>query len=285
MPGTEKYDLEFQPQEKRRARFLLRFLLGFALIFAVLLGTSIYVLQRDELMDQIIASWLHPTEPETEPDETLWSYSGRAVFMLCETDAYKQSLRFIALLEADAAERRLTIHPLRPNEKMTFEGKETTPERVLREGGLKQLKAAAEALAEVKIDRYISGDDEGFMKAVNAMGAVTVQVEKRIQYASPAFGITLAQGSQRVMGDMLLRYMRYLGTLGKAAPATQAALLQTILETYLTPMGAQAPEALEQRFYTMVDLLETDVSIRDFFAQRELMGALLKGGELEIAVG
>jgi len=281
---SEKYGLEFQPQAKRRAWILLRFLLGFGAIFLLLLVTSVYFAQRDGLLDQIISDYFHPTQPETEPGPDVWGYSGKAVFLLCATDPDHRQLRFAALVEADAAKKQLRIRPLSSKAKTALGGQETTLDKALREGGVKQLEAAAEALAGTAVDRYVSGDDDGFVKAVNTMGSVTVQVEKRIRYRSAAFGITLAQGAQRLQGDMLLRYFRYLGTLGEEAPRAQGALLKTVLESFLTPQNAEDPAWLEQRFSTLANLLDTDISITDFYAQRELLQALLAGGELTVTV-
>ena len=280
MPKT-KYDLEFQPEEKRRTDFLLRFLLGFAAIFLLLLVLSVYFAQRDGLLDQIIGTYFRPTQPETEPDENAWNYRGKAVFLLCGTDAARQELRFAALVHADAAKKELRVQPLTPGEKVALEGQETTLEQALREGGVKRLVAAAGALAGTAVDRYISGDDDGFAKAVNIMGSVAVKLEEGIRYRSPDFGITLAEGTQRLQGDMLLRYFRYLGTLDEGAQA-QGELLRTLLESYLTPQNA---ETLEQRFGSLVSLLDTDISITDFYAQRELLQALLTGGMSIIVEG
>ena len=269
-----KYDLVFQPGEKRRVDFLLRFLLGFGAIFLLLLVTSIFFAQRDGLLDQIISTYFRPTQPQIEPDPDAWNYSGKVVFLLCETDAARQELRFAALVHADAAKKELLVQPLPPGAKLTLEGRETTLERALREGGVKRLEAAAEALTGAAVDRYISGDDDGFVRAVNIMGSVAVKLEEGIRYRSPAFGITLAQGTQRLQGDMLLRYFRYLGTLDEGDRA-QGELLRILLESYLTPQNA---EALEQRFGSLVSLLDTDISITDFYARRELLQALLTGG-------
>ena len=272
----QPYDLEFQPEQRRRRDQLLRFLGGFCAIVLLLGIVSAVALQRDGLVDQIIAA-LHPTEPPTEPPKDAWTHSGSATFLLCETDGAQRELRFCALVRVDVARRQAHVFPLSPKAMTPHEDGERTLEQALREGGPKAVKAAAQALTESEIDRYISSDDAGFIKAVNALGSVTVQVDARISYKSEGFTLTLAQGSQRLQGDMLLRYFRYLGTLGEGAAAAQGALLKRVLETYLSLPADQAQ--LETRFNGLMNTLQTDVTVNDFFTRTGMLLDLIASAD------
>ncbi|MCL2300898.1 MAG: LCP family protein [Firmicutes bacterium] len=280
MPRQQPYDLEFQPKERRRRDQMLRFLGGFGVIVLLLGVISVIAVQRDGLLDDFLSA-LRPTESTTEPPE--WTYSGSGLFLLCETDDTGQDLRFCALVRADVTQRQVHVFPLSPRAMAPHEGGERSLEQALRAGGPKELKAAAEALIEGTVDRYIAGGDKGFVTAVNLMGSVTVQVEKSIRYRGAAFTLTLAEGSQRLQGDMLLRYFRYLGTLEEGGTLAQGELLARVLETYLTkPAGI---ELLESRFNSLMNILRTDISVSDFYTRRELLLALLEnGGKLTVDV-
>ena len=281
----QAYNLDFQPAQTKRSENLTRFLLGFGAIFLLLGIASAYLLHKDGLLDQIIGTYFSTAEPETEPEEDVWDYSGSATILLCQTDAARQELRFVAVVRADAGKRQLTIFPLSSKMKAPWGDSEITLEQALREGGFRQLKAAVTALTEAPVDRYVSADDSGFTKAVNAMGIVTVQVEKRIVYRSEAFGVTMAEGTQPLGGDPLLRYFRYLNTLKEDGPAIQGELLKKVLETYLVPGNAETPEQMEKAFGSLVNLLETDISVTDFYTRREMIQALLTCGELRVECG
>jgi len=266
-----QYELEFQPSKRRQRDQLARLLLGFGAILLLLVVASAYAMQKNGWIDQ----WLNPTtEAQTDPEGT-WTYTGSAVFLLCETDSKAKDLRFAMLVRADAAKREIQIFPLAPTAKAPLEDKDITLEQALREGGVKNLKAAAEALTETKIDRWIAGDDSAFTRAVNTMGSVAVHMEERVNYRSPEFSLTLAQGSQRLPGDSLLRYFRYLGTLGEEGPHAQGELLKLLLETYLAPKNGGTLDFLEARFNAMESLLQTDISITDFIGAQDLLLALL----------
>lgn len=285
------YDLEFQPKERRRRDQALRFLGGFCAIVLLLGIVSAIALQRDGLVDQILDA-LRPTEAPTDPPEGAWTYTGSALILLCGTDNAGQSLRFCALARVDVTQRQLHVFPLSPRAMAPWDGREASLEQTLREGGPKALKAAVEALTEGAVDRYICSDDKGFVTAVNLMGSVTVQVPRSIRYSGADFTLTLAEGSQRLQGDMLLRYFRYLGTLeptptnpsdspgtpGSGAALAQGELLKRVLETYLAkPMDARQ---LEARFNSLMNVpLDTDISVNDFFTRLDMLLAILANGD------
>ncbi|MCL2106351.1 MAG: LCP family protein [Oscillospiraceae bacterium] len=281
----ENYNLEFQTREHKKFESFKRWLLGFLAIVLLLVVVSVIMLQRDGLfIDQIIGGYFSTTEPSTEEPEGVWKYSGSAAFLLSETDDNGKSLRFLALLRADIARQHIDIFALSPQAKAPMDGG-ITLEQALRNGGQKQLKAAVEALTESRVDRYISSRDMGFVKAMNTVGSVTVQVEKRIQYRSSEFSITLAEGQQRLQGDLTLRYFRYLGTLGEEGLRKQSELLRSILESCLIPKNAENPETMQKRFDTLINLMETDISVLDFAGNLELLRAVMSSEAFAIEAG
>lgn len=269
------YDLSFQPKEKRKRSQTLRLMFGFGAILLLLAIASVVALLRDDLVDQVRNAF-NPTETTTEQPEDAWVYTGNASFLLCETDDNGQSLRFCALVRAELDGQQLHIFPFSPKAMAPYEGQERSLEQALRSGGIKELKAAVEAITESTIDRFISSGDDGFVKAANYMGSVTVQVEKRIRYRGADFTLTLAEGTQRLQGDMLLRYFRYLGTLKEDSSLAQGELLQRVLETYFSqPMDEKT---LENCFNQLVNLLETDITATDFYTRQALLLAVSEKG-------
>ena len=280
----EQYDLEFEPVRRRRKGLVTRFLLGFGAIFLLLVIASAFAMQRDGFLDRFIRTYIRPTETETETQPNQWNYTGSATLLLSQTDAAAQSLRFVFLVRADAAQKSILIFPLSPKAKAPYGGREITLEQALRAGGVKELQAAVEALTESKIDRYITADDAAFTNTVNWMGSVKLQLEQGIRYRGD-FDLTLAKGTSSLSGDMLLRYFRYLGTRKEDPPLAQGELLRMVLETYLVPKNAQGAAALEKKFEELSKRLETDISITDFYTQRDLLLALLaEDGQIQIEV-
>lgn len=287
-----KYDLEFQPEQRQKRDQMTRILLGFGAILLLLVIASAFALQKDGFLDRLLGDYFDPTETETAPEEDVWAYKGEARFLLCCTDNAVQKLRFCAVAAFDAETRTIALTPFSAHMKASTGGGGVTLEQALAQGGVKELKTAVEALLGAPIDRYIAGSDNQFVKTINdrtanSAGSVPVVLEKSIRYAVGDFTLTLAEGSLRLQGDMLLRYFRYLGTLykGESPPRGQAELLGQVLETYLTANSGASDAALGKCFDALVNLLQTDISVTDFYAQRELILALLAdSGKITITV-
>jgi len=273
----QPYNLEFQPRQRRRRDQVLRFLGGFGVIVLLLGVVSLVAARRDGLLDDFLGA-LRPTETTTEPPEDAWDYTGGALFLLCETDDAKQELRFCALARVDLARRQVHVFPLSPQAMAPAETGEISLEQALRDGGPKALKDAVEALTEGTVDRYIVSGDSGFIRAVNLLRdstkrSVTVRLEEGVDYNDQAgLSLRLAKGDNPLTGDSLLRYFRYLGTLGEESVPAQGELLARVLETYLTTeIDTQKQEAL---FNGLMNILQTDISVSDFYTRRDLLAAI-----------
>lgn len=85
-------------------------------------------------------------------------------------------------------------------------------------GGHKLTQQAVEGLLGIKIDHYITINIAGFKKIIDAVGGVTIDVEKRMYYSDPyddngkdggPFVIDLRPGVQHMDGNMAIQYVRY----------------------------------------------------------------------------
>ncbi|WP_064200954.1 LCP family protein [Brevibacillus brevis] len=78
-------------------------------------------------------------------------------------------------------------------------------------GGPKLVKESLEKFLQIKIDRYISVDFDGFRQIVDELGGVTVDVKKRMKYSDPSDDtyIDIQPGLQTLSGEQALDYARY----------------------------------------------------------------------------
>jgi len=78
-------------------------------------------------------------------------------------------------------------------------------------GGPKLVKESLEPFLDVKIDRYMSVDFDGFRQIVDELGGVSVEVKKRMKYSDPSDDtyIDLKPGLQTLSGEQALDYARY----------------------------------------------------------------------------
>ncbi|MCL2195488.1 MAG: LCP family protein [Oscillospiraceae bacterium] len=253
-------NIEFNPEQRRKRDFFTRFALGFGVLLFVLAVLSAVALQRGDFFDDLFNR--EPTTIEAD-DPYAWLHTGETTLLIAVHDNAAQNLRMTFLLHADITQRRFVVQPITAGEGLL--------DAALRTGGVRGLQQTVDTLTGTPSARHIAARDADFIRWINAMGIVPVQVEERIDHRGD-FTLTLAEGSQRLQGDMLLRYFRYLGT---HSPHAQAELFAHVLRTYMVPRHAQTPAALETRFGHLAGILNTDISHPDFFARRDMLMALL----------
>ena len=78
-------------------------------------------------------------------------------------------------------------------------------------GGHKLARQAVESLLGVPMDYYIAVNFNGFYKIIDAVGGITINVEKRMYYEDPYDNlvINLKPGEQKMDGKTAIQYVRY----------------------------------------------------------------------------
>ncbi|AJQ29823.1 LCP family protein [Pelosinus fermentans] len=112
-------------------------------------------------------------------------------------------------------------------------------------GGHKLTQQAVEGLLGIKMDHYITINIAGFKKIIDAVGGVTIDVEKRMYYSDPyddngedhgPFVIDLRPGVQRMDGRMAIQYVRYRdeeGDIGRVE--RQQKFLKALMKEVASP--------------------------------------------------
>lgn len=78
-------------------------------------------------------------------------------------------------------------------------------------GELQLMISTVEKLLGVPMHHYVYTNFAGFTRIVDALGGVTVNVEKRMIHDGPYFPIDLQAGRQKLNGSQALGYVRYRG--------------------------------------------------------------------------
>ncbi|MGE5416737.1 MAG: LCP family protein [Acidobacteriota bacterium] len=127
-------------------------------------------------------------------------------------------------------------------------------------GGVDLLEDTLNQQFGVSPDRYIEVDFEGFEKAIDVLGGVEINVEKRMYY--PEEGINVHKGLQSLDGHDALGYVRYrsdgLGDIGRVE--RQQKFLRALARQFLAEGGIlKAPSLYEE----IKDYVKTDVKVSD----------------------
>jgi LCP family protein required for cell wall assembly len=122
--------------------------------------------------------------------------------------------------------------------------------------GLEGLQGAMQALLGVPIDGYIKIDMDNFVRLVNSVGGVDVQVQSRVY--DPKFHLDLFPGPAHLDGSLALYYTRSRQDGDYARAARQQQVLLALIRKYVDPETEWSPESL----FVHMDSLQTNLDLR-----------------------
>lgn len=133
-------------------------------------------------------------------------------------------------------------------------------------GGHDLSRKTLENFLGIQINNYVLVDFQGFIKLVDAIGGVDIDVEKPMQYADPYDGenglvINLQPGRQHMDGTTAIQYVRYRdeeGDIGRVA-RQQKFMKAVFAKLRSTSLLTRAPEIAR----TLYQSIETDLSVTD----------------------
>lgn len=133
-------------------------------------------------------------------------------------------------------------------------------------GGSKLTKTSIENLLGIPIDYTVVVNFNGFVRMIDAIGGVTIDVDKRMKYADPydddgGLYIDLQPGVQKLNGKTAIEYVRYRdeeGDIGRVA--RQQKFLKALMQEFTKPqLITRLPELVKQ-FSTAV---KTDMPVNE----------------------
>lgn len=152
-------------------------------------------------------------------------------------------------------------------------------------GGYKLTQQAVEGLLGIKIDHHIMVNIDGFKKIIDAIGGVTIDVEKRMYYSDPyddngdnggPFLIDLRAGSQHMNGRTAIQYVRYRdeeGDIGRVE--RQQKFLKAVLNEVTSPsVLTKIPAIIKE----VSGVIKSDMSTSEMLSVAKMLNDASKKG-------
>ncbi len=141
-------------------------------------------------------------------------------------------------------------------------------------GGIELAQSTVENFLGINIDHYIQIDTNSFVKIIDAIGGVDIDVEKRMFYEDPwddngGLVIDLFPGKQHMDGKTAVTYVRYRdseGDIGRVRRQQKfmAACMEKVTSPEIVP---RIPKIVRE----VIEAVDTDMSLRQLL---ELAGSL-----------
>ena len=141
-------------------------------------------------------------------------------------------------------------------------------------GGVELAKSTVENFLGINIDHYITVDTRSFVKIIDAIGGVDIDVEKRMFYEDPwdddgGLVIDLYPGQQHMDGRTAVTYVRYRDSEGDIGRVKrQQAFMAACMDKITSPtIVTRIPQIVRE----VIDAVDTDMSLRQLL---EVAGTL-----------
>lgn len=148
-------------------------------------------------------------------------------------------------------------------------------------GGIKLSKATVEGLLGIPIDYTVKVNFNGFVRMIDAIGGVTIDIDKPMKYADPyddngGLYINLHPGVQKLNGKTAIEYVRYRdeeGDIGRVA--RQQKFLKALLQEFVKPqLITRLPELIKE----FSSAVQTDMPISEMVKLVPAMSDAAKTG-------
>ncbi|MCR5833797.1 MAG: LCP family protein [Selenomonadaceae bacterium] len=141
-------------------------------------------------------------------------------------------------------------------------------------GGVDLAENTVENFLGIDIDHYVTIDTNSFVKIIDAIGGVDIQVEKRMYYEDPwdddgGLVINLFPGKQHMDGKTAVTYVRYRDSEGDIGRVhRQQAFMTACMDKVTSPEIVTRIPLIARE---IMDAIETDMSLRQIL---EIAGSL-----------
>ncbi len=167
-------------------------------------------------------------------------------------DAGRSDTSFVVTIDNDAKKATMLSIPRDSRVKIAGHGWDKV-NHAFAFGGAPLSKTTIENLLGIPIDYTVSVNFRGFMRMVDAVGGITIDVDKRMRYSDPydddgGLEIDLYPGVQKLNGRTAIEYVRYRdeeGDIGRVA--RQQKFLKALFQEVASPQVlSKLPELIKE---------------------------------------
>ncbi len=261
MPKNKKMGIRY---------FVLSFLITFSLVTLIALAVLSSVLNpapAQNITDKV---------PKMEHNYT----DSDNITVLCIGYSRKQpQTAYYSLIKLDAPNKRVLITSFPADTKL---GKKTLTETASYSGSAAVTEALAKTL-DVKIDRYLRIEENSFSSIVDALGAVTIDLENAVEhYDENGFlAYSMNKGRHVFFGEKLYGLIRYSGKDEIERANAQSNILASLFSQRLEAGKYDDPQKI---FETVVNSSESNINVFDFENRRAAIEQIVKDRDFTFTV-
>lgn len=222
----------FNPVRVRRTSKLKSFIIAFtAVLLVAIVAGGFYIYKNGTSgADNLLKKAGNFFESDKSTQATTETYKNvDANFLLMSISSAEtqetgsKEIYFMAIAHADAATGQVKILPISPKQSYLS---------LYEDSGAEAVTKAVAKEYNIKLEKYISSDENTFALAVNYMGGFEYNVPERVEYRTDDLTLILTPGNQTIKGEVLIKYLKYFKTTDISK---QGEILSLMVDEYFTP--------------------------------------------------
>lgn len=249
-----KRKLKFKTTERENASKKRRFVIAFIAIVLILAALSVvtYIKEhKNQGGEEDASGTTMNTLPQTKMKDVV-------SLLFIGTSTTDNAPLFASLIKFDTENNSMTVVPVSTDGVAADKSAE--------------LASAFESDKGIKFDRYVVVNEKNFKTFVGVLGTYETTVESAVDYKGDDFSLNLLSGKQKLTGDKLFKYIRYLGnsdySLKKQGKLVADFLSQKLNETN-TGKG-------EDVFSSLINSSDSDITIVDYSKYKDWLVEISK---------
>ncbi len=240
------------------------FLLTALISLIIIGGAAMYILNKIDDSDKSST----PDSVETNEYYTPIAEDSKTLMLIFDPEDSTSPVTFM-VLRIDPEKKRYVCIPLASTSIIDYNGQILSLEEHYNNGGVIETKNSLESLLGVPIDRYIKMNGEGFQKICDILGGVQIYVPSDVD--------DMEVGEQYLAAAQIQKLVTY-GEY-KNGEQQRMIMVSTIVSSMLNQLsGERVAAGLDNSFTTVINLVESDISLIDYSESSVALKYLLKQG-------
>lgn len=251
--------------KKKNGRIAVPFLVTIFIGLILIGGAALFLYNYFELgKDEELS------EPVARNIATATYEDSHTVLLILDTPEQRCSSTFV-VMRSVPKEKKLLFVGVPSNTIAVVDGKQESLSQSYATGGANSAVSFSEQVLGVEIDRYMTFNEEAFLKACDILGGVSYTVKEEI------IGFEKTDKEQYLNGEQILTYVTY--PMFEKGEEQRAYTTSSLLTSMVNQSdGIRLADGLDRSFNTIINLVDSDVTAVDYKNRKTGIKYMLERG-------
>ncbi len=252
-----------------------------AALILVLAGSVLVILTKNDfdLRSALSGEVMTSAEEEKTSEQPDIPASNKYYLLYC-TDDESGDMTLLWIVKVRLPQRTFNFYAPSVQTVASRSGENVSFNYICRTRGHDELVDAVEKEYGIKISKSMYCKASGFKAMINYFGGITFSVPEKVEYREE-FNLFLIEGVNTMKGDVLYKYLLWLGFGQGENISVRSDVLAEIFRTVLTGSNAAKTDAIYSK---LANSVTTDFTIVDYRSEIDTVNYIFENGMAKVNV-